>query len=199
MRGSCHTVFHRRGCHACRQMNCLAVPAGTRNVFEKVVSLVALWMLGYSKAETAQPGMKSVQPASGSKQSHAPAEAAPGVPSTCQQACWQSVWHQAAVLEHNTGVSRTHLMLPDQGPDDAGVAAKWFAPVLAHPALLRPGRQRRPHACRASCCHCIWWAWQGQPLGLCQQLPDGTGALRQLPFNACWNPLATAGPPACSS
>lgn len=105
MRGSCHTVFHRRGCHACRQMNCLAVPAGTRNVFEKVVSLVALWMLGYSKAETAQPGMKSVQPASGSKQSHAPAEAAPGVQSTCQQACWQSVWHQAAVLEHNTGVS----------------------------------------------------------------------------------------------
>ena len=70
-----------------------AVPAGTHNIFEKGISLVALWMLGYSNAETAKPGMKSVQSASSSKQSDAPAEAAPGGNSGCQ-----SIWHQAAVL-----------------------------------------------------------------------------------------------------
>ena len=79
-------------------LQCIAMTAGTRNIFEKVLSLVALWMVGYSDAETAQPGMKSVQPVSSSKQSDAPAEAAPGVQRACQQACWQFIWHQAAVL-----------------------------------------------------------------------------------------------------
>ena len=168
------------------------MPAGTHNIFEKVLSSMAPWRVGYSNAETAQPGMNSVQPTSSSKKSDAPAEAAPGVQRACQQACWRFIWHQAAVLEHSAGVSLTHLMLASRDQMTQALLQSG-SPLCWHTlALFHKGHQDIPKPAERPVANTSSGLGQASSFAGSQTGQECCGS-------HILNLLANAGPPACSN